>query len=161
MVFTYYRIYVVAAQQTRSLKLGTKQIHGCEGDDENGLQLRIHRGKFNANVSVLKKTTATNKKSSEDSGDEFSVSTINTEPNGISKGWWQKASPCSRTFSCRQSKQSLIVKNDELACFRVGFVSGNKLKAVSSLPSPILPQPLRQQINVKNAFSSADRHRIR
>jgi len=40
MVFTYYRIYRAAVQQTRSLKLGTKLC--TDGDIE--LTLRIHRG---------------------------------------------------------------------------------------------------------------------
>jgi len=40
MVFTYYRIYRAAAQQTKSLKLGTKLC--TDGDIE--LTLRIHRG---------------------------------------------------------------------------------------------------------------------
>ncbi|CAG7836835.1 unnamed protein product [Allacma fusca] len=40
MVFTYYRIYRVAVEQTRSLKQGTKQVEG----DGIELTLRIHRG---------------------------------------------------------------------------------------------------------------------
>nr|NVI73278.1 dopamine 1-like receptor 2 [Cucujiformia] len=42
MVFTYYRIYRAAAAQTRSLRLGTKQI--LLGSGELELTLRIHRG---------------------------------------------------------------------------------------------------------------------
>nr|CAD7429312.1 unnamed protein product [Timema monikensis] len=42
MVFTYYRIYRAAVVQTRSLKLGTKQIIMASGELE--LTLRIHRG---------------------------------------------------------------------------------------------------------------------
>lgn len=42
MVFTYYKIYRAAASQTRSLKLGTKQI--LLGSGELELTLRIHRG---------------------------------------------------------------------------------------------------------------------
>ena len=42
MVFTYYRIYRAAVIQTRSLKLGTKQVMMAPGELE--LTLRIHRG---------------------------------------------------------------------------------------------------------------------
>ncbi|XP_066991097.2 dopamine receptor 2 [Anabrus simplex] len=42
MVFTYYRIYRAAVVQTRSLKLGSKQVMVASG--ELGLTLRIHRG---------------------------------------------------------------------------------------------------------------------
>ncbi|EEB18483.1 class A rhodopsin-like G-protein coupled receptor GPRdop2, putative [Pediculus humanus corporis] len=42
MVFTYYRIYRAAAEQTRSLKLGTKQVLMASGELE--LTLRMHRG---------------------------------------------------------------------------------------------------------------------
>lgn len=42
MVFTYYRIYRAAMIQTRSLKLGTKQVMMASGELE--LTLRIHRG---------------------------------------------------------------------------------------------------------------------
>ncbi|XP_023290278.1 dopamine receptor 2 [Orussus abietinus] len=42
MVFTYYRIYRAAVVQTRSLKLGTKQVMMAPGEHE--LTLRIHRG---------------------------------------------------------------------------------------------------------------------
>lgn len=42
MVFTYYKIYRAAVSQTRSLKLGTKQI--ILGAGELELTLRIHRG---------------------------------------------------------------------------------------------------------------------
>nr|BAM15635.1 dopamine receptor 2 [Gryllus bimaculatus] len=42
MVFTYYRIYRAAVIQTRSLKLGSKQVMVASG--ELGLTLRIHRG---------------------------------------------------------------------------------------------------------------------
>lgn len=42
MVFTYYRIYRAAVVQTRSLKLGTKQV--LLGSGELELTLRIHRG---------------------------------------------------------------------------------------------------------------------
>nr|MBE5725515.1 dopamine 1-like receptor 2 [Cucujiformia] len=42
MVFTYYRIYRAAAAQTKSLRLGTKQI--LLGSGELELTLRIHRG---------------------------------------------------------------------------------------------------------------------
>lgn len=42
MVFTYYRIYRAAVIQTRSLKLGTKQV--LLGSGELELTLRIHRG---------------------------------------------------------------------------------------------------------------------
>lgn len=40
MVFTYCRIYRAAVKQTKSLKLGTKQVLMASGE----LQLRIHRG---------------------------------------------------------------------------------------------------------------------
>jgi hypothetical protein len=46
MVFTYYRIYRAAVIQTRSLKLGTKQVTMAPGELE--LTLRIHRGGNNA-----------------------------------------------------------------------------------------------------------------
>lgn len=42
MVFTYYRIYRAAVAQTRSLRLGTKQV--LLGSGELELTLRIHRG---------------------------------------------------------------------------------------------------------------------
>ncbi|XP_044729658.1 dopamine receptor 2-like [Chrysoperla carnea] len=42
MVFTYYKIYRAAVVQTRSLKLGTKQV--MMGSGELELTLRIHRG---------------------------------------------------------------------------------------------------------------------
>ncbi|XP_069361848.1 dopamine receptor 2-like isoform X1 [Maniola hyperantus] len=42
MVFTYYRIYRAATIQTRSLKIGTKQVMRPSGELE--LTLRIHRG---------------------------------------------------------------------------------------------------------------------
>ncbi|XP_022194118.1 dopamine receptor 2-like [Nilaparvata lugens] len=42
MVFTYYKIYRAAVTQTRSLKLGTKQVMMAPGEME--LTLRIHRG---------------------------------------------------------------------------------------------------------------------
>ncbi|XP_033220485.1 dopamine receptor 2-like [Belonocnema kinseyi] len=42
MVFTYYRIYRAAVIQTRSLKLGTKQVMMASGELQ--LTLRIHRG---------------------------------------------------------------------------------------------------------------------
>lgn len=44
MVFTYYRIYRAAAEQTRSLRLGTKQVLACNGEEAMELTLRIHRG---------------------------------------------------------------------------------------------------------------------
>ena len=65
MVFTYYRIYVIANQQTKNLKLGVKQIEiGCESNSTEypnsgtggpgggpggvtGFALRIHRGGYN------------------------------------------------------------------------------------------------------------------
>ncbi|XP_021927543.1 dopamine receptor 2-like isoform X2 [Zootermopsis nevadensis] len=49
MVFTYYRIYRAAVIQTRSLKLGTKQVMMASGEHE--LTLRIHRGGNNAGSS--------------------------------------------------------------------------------------------------------------
>lgn len=56
MVYTYCRIYVVASKQTRSLKLGVKQVElssitngGNSSDGKNSeLTLRIHRGGQNA-----------------------------------------------------------------------------------------------------------------
>lgn len=42
MVFTYYKIYRAAVVQTRSLKLGTKQVIMASGEME--LTLRMHRG---------------------------------------------------------------------------------------------------------------------
>ena len=53
MVFTYYRIYVIASKQTRSLKLGVKQIEmssisesGSTSDANYGFTLRMHRGGY-------------------------------------------------------------------------------------------------------------------
>ncbi|XP_037793621.1 LOW QUALITY PROTEIN: dopamine receptor 2-like [Penaeus monodon] len=43
MVFTYFRIYRAATEQTRSLKLGQKLVSAM-GDGEMELTLRIHRG---------------------------------------------------------------------------------------------------------------------
>ncbi|XP_073994838.1 voltage-dependent calcium channel subunit alpha-2/delta-3-like isoform X3 [Rhodnius prolixus] len=43
MVFTYYRIYRAAVEQTKSLKLGSKQVMMTRGEIE--LTLRIHRGR--------------------------------------------------------------------------------------------------------------------
>lgn len=43
MVFTYFRIYRAATEQTRSLKLGQKLVSSL-GDGEMELTLRIHRG---------------------------------------------------------------------------------------------------------------------
>ena len=51
MVYTYYRIYVVATRQTKSLKLGAKQIEGTLNDNGDNITLRIHRG-GNANASA-------------------------------------------------------------------------------------------------------------
>lgn len=66
MVFTYYRIYVIASQQTRSLKLGVKQIEmssitdggsGTSAEFQSGFTLRIHRGGYqiNSGAPVLQK----------------------------------------------------------------------------------------------------------
>ncbi|CAN8001340.1 unnamed protein product [Ixodes pacificus] len=44
MVFTYYRIYRAAVEQTRNLKLGSKQVQSCNGDETTSVTLRIHRG---------------------------------------------------------------------------------------------------------------------
>lgn len=54
MIFVYWRIYKAAVAQTKSLKLGTKQI-GQVGPDGEGLTLRIHRGKYIANQSDFQK----------------------------------------------------------------------------------------------------------
>ena len=51
MVYTYYRIYVVATKKTKSLKLGAKQIEGTLNDNGDNITLRIHRG-GNANASA-------------------------------------------------------------------------------------------------------------
>lgn len=83
MGFTYYRIYVVAAKQMRSLKLGVKHVEGCNVGKESGLQLRIHRGGFNANVEALKAFKQPSAESQ--SGDDQSITTFITEPNGINK----------------------------------------------------------------------------
>lgn len=63
MVFTYYKIYRAAVVQTRSLKLGTKQV--MMGSGELELTLRIHRGGTTripnrANVIVRNSTDDTN-----------------------------------------------------------------------------------------------------
>ncbi|KAG5313404.1 DOPR2 protein, partial [Acromyrmex insinuator] len=50
MVFTYYRIYRAAVIQTRSLKLGTKQVMMASGELE--LTLRIHRGGTTTNTDA-------------------------------------------------------------------------------------------------------------
>ncbi|XP_076362186.1 dopamine receptor 2-like [Tachypleus tridentatus] len=44
MVFTYCRIYRAAMEQKRSLKMGTKLIYSCNGEQSTALTLRIHRG---------------------------------------------------------------------------------------------------------------------
>ncbi|KAJ2954779.1 hypothetical protein O0L34_g3084 [Tuta absoluta] len=44
MVFTYYRIYRAATIQTRSLRIGTKQVMHKQKGGELELTLRIHRG---------------------------------------------------------------------------------------------------------------------
>ncbi|XP_064466203.1 dopamine receptor 2-like [Ornithodoros turicata] len=44
MVFTYYRIYRAAVEQTRNLKHGCKQVTSCNGEEATSLTLRIHRG---------------------------------------------------------------------------------------------------------------------
>lgn len=51
MLFTYFRIYRAAAAQTRSLRLGTKQI--LIGSGELELTLRIHRGGKFKSVHLL------------------------------------------------------------------------------------------------------------
>ena len=75
MVFTYYRIYVIASRQTRALKLGVKQIelssvsndhhHGGDHTTGNGSEcgsqgggggaftLRMHRGGYQLNSSLI------------------------------------------------------------------------------------------------------------
>lgn len=50
MVFTYYRIYRAAVIQTRSLKLGTKQVMMASGELE--LTLRMHRGGVSTNTDA-------------------------------------------------------------------------------------------------------------
>lgn len=56
MVFTYYRIYRAAVIQTRSLKIGTKQVMMASGELE--LTLRIHRGGTNVDARHLVRTAS-------------------------------------------------------------------------------------------------------
>lgn len=56
MVFTYYRIYRAAVSQTRSLKLGTKQVMMASGELE--LTLRIHRGGPNPDTKHFFRTAS-------------------------------------------------------------------------------------------------------
>lgn len=44
MVFTYFKIYRAAVVQTKSLKIGTKQVNAGSTSGEKELTLRIHRG---------------------------------------------------------------------------------------------------------------------
>uniref|UniRef100_T1IQI9 G-protein coupled receptors family 1 profile domain-containing protein n=1 Tax=Strigamia maritima TaxID=126957 RepID=T1IQI9_STRMM len=44
MLFTYFRIYRAATEQTKSLRLGTKQVLACNGEEAMELTLRMHRG---------------------------------------------------------------------------------------------------------------------
>ncbi|XP_069188879.1 dopamine receptor 2 [Procambarus clarkii] len=57
MVFTYFRIYRAATEQTRSLKLGQKLV-SCMGDGEMELTLRIHRGGIGASGSTSSNGTS-------------------------------------------------------------------------------------------------------
>ncbi len=83
MVFTYYRIYVVASKQTRSLKLGAKQIQStCDSGDNNAITLRMHRGGKN----VTTHTPCTTRKKYSDSSDDHHNEFINSDENGIEKG---------------------------------------------------------------------------
>ncbi|RWS26583.1 G-protein coupled receptor-like protein [Leptotrombidium deliense] len=53
MLFVYYRIYRAAVEQTKSIKLGTKQIPSSDGG-EGAVTLRIHRGGAVANQRMHK-----------------------------------------------------------------------------------------------------------
>ncbi|XP_067129463.1 dopamine receptor 2-like [Centruroides vittatus] len=44
MVFTYFKIYRAAVEQTRSLKVGCKQVQAMNGNHKTPLTLRMHRG---------------------------------------------------------------------------------------------------------------------
>ena len=46
MVFTYAKIYFIASKQTRSLKMGAKQIQSssCDTGNNNAITLRMHKG---------------------------------------------------------------------------------------------------------------------
>lgn len=82
MVFTYYRIYVVASKQTRSLKLGAKQIQTCDSGDSNALTLRMHRGGKNVASHV---SYATKVKYSTDSDEHHHSEFITSDENGLEK----------------------------------------------------------------------------
>lgn len=72
MVFTYYRIYRAAAEQTRSLKSGTKQVLMASGELE--LTLRMHRG---GNHHIYQQSTV------EDGGEDGE--NVSPPHNGISR----------------------------------------------------------------------------
>ncbi|CAG2110319.1 unnamed protein product [Medioppia subpectinata] len=84
MVFTYYRIYVVASKQTRSLKLGAKQIHssGDTSGNNNAITLRMHRGGKAIANSALNNCRP---KYSGDSSDEHNQDFITADENGLEK----------------------------------------------------------------------------
>lgn len=56
MLFVYYKIYRAAIEQTRSVKLGSKQIQSSDGNNENTVVLRIHRGGVLSPSSNLRPT---------------------------------------------------------------------------------------------------------
>ncbi|CAG2164749.1 unnamed protein product [Oppiella nova] len=84
MVFTYYRIYVVASKQTRSLKLGAKQIHSaCDtSGNNNAITLRMHRGGKTIANSAQNNSRP---KYSGDSSDEHNQDFITADENGLEK----------------------------------------------------------------------------
>ncbi|KAF6217029.1 hypothetical protein GE061_001382 [Apolygus lucorum] len=75
MVFTYYRIYRAAVEQTRSLKLGTKQVMMNVARGEMELTLRIHKGRSSGSGGVYESPSI-----SDDVTDEKSVS-----QNGVTR----------------------------------------------------------------------------
>jgi dopamine receptor D1-like len=79
MVFTYCRIYRAAAEQTKSLKLGTKQVLMTSGEMQ--LTLRIHRGGTTREVHNHHTTTQHTANSTPEEPDEEPLSALHN--NGI------------------------------------------------------------------------------
>ncbi|XP_054167218.1 dopamine receptor 2-like [Oppia nitens] len=93
MVFTYYRIYVVASKQTRSLKLGAKQINSSSDTlgNNNAITLRMHRGGKNVtnnsnNQTMVGQHICRPKYSGDSGSDEHNHEFISgTDENGLEK----------------------------------------------------------------------------
>lgn len=102
MVFTYYKIYRAAIEQTKSLKLGSKQIMMSSGELE--LTLRIHRGGDSSNNVKNILRAALTIPEGLDELDESSSSSHNNELskalfNKIHKNQPQKNFSVSRKFA--------------------------------------------------------------